>query len=91
MLVRLGRFPSRMPARSDDRHPPKTAGPAGATALVIIDMLSDWKFPDAEKLVGGALAVAPRIAALKGRLLHRRPPRRCPYLLLCHHPHQRRR
>ena len=56
-----------MPARHDDRHPPKTAGPAGATALVIIDMLSDWKFPDAEKLVGGAVAVAPRIAALKGR------------------------
>ena len=57
-----------MPAAADDRNHPGTAGSgSGATVLLIIDMLSDWKFPDAEKLVGGALAVAPRIAALKGR------------------------
>ena len=57
-----------MRSTSDDRRPtqpPRAA--AGATALVIIDMLSDWEFPDAEKLVRGAIAIAPRIAALKRR------------------------
>jgi nicotinamidase-related amidase len=64
-----------MPAPDDDRNHPGTAGPeTGPTALVIIDMLSDWKFPDAEKLVGGAMAIAPRIAALKGRCRSARMP-----------------
>ena len=40
---------------------------AGATALVILDMLSDWEFPDADQLLRNADALAPRIAALKTR------------------------
>lgn len=40
---------------------------ARATALVIIDMLSSWDFPDADKLLTGALRIAPRIAGLKRR------------------------
>jgi len=40
---------------------------AGATALLIIDMLSDWDFPDADAYLGGAEAIAPRIAALARR------------------------
>jgi nicotinamidase-related amidase len=39
----------------------------GGTALVILDMISDWTFPDADRLLPHALAVAPRIAALKAR------------------------
>jgi nicotinamidase-related amidase len=40
---------------------------AGGTALLIVDMISDWQFPDADKLLPAALAVAPPIAALKAR------------------------
>jgi nicotinamidase-related amidase len=40
---------------------------AGHTALLIIDMISCWDFPDAEKLLPGALDIAPRIAALAAR------------------------
>lgn len=40
---------------------------AGGTALLIIDMISCWDFPDAEKLLPGALAIARPIAALKAR------------------------
>lgn len=36
-------------------------------ALLIIDMLGDWRFPDAEPLLAAALRIAPRIAALKAR------------------------
>jgi nicotinamidase-related amidase len=36
-------------------------------ALLIVDMISDWRFEDAESLVGPALAIAPAIKALKGR------------------------
>jgi nicotinamidase-related amidase len=43
------------------------AAPASDTALLIIDMISDWRFPDAERLLPGARAIAPRIAALKQR------------------------
>ena len=39
----------------------------GGTALLIVDMISCWSFPDAEKLLPGAVAIAPRIAALKAR------------------------
>jgi nicotinamidase-related amidase len=38
-----------------------------ATAFLVLDMISDWNFPDADKLLPRALAVAPRIAALKAR------------------------
>lgn len=40
---------------------------AGGTVLLVIDMISDWRFPDADKLLPAALAVAPPIAALKAR------------------------
>jgi nicotinamidase-related amidase len=36
-------------------------------ALLIIDMISSWEFPDAAKLLPRAAAIAPRIAALKAR------------------------
>ncbi|WP_218511611.1 cysteine hydrolase family protein [Variovorax sp. dw_308] len=40
---------------------------AGGEALLIIDMISCWDFPDAGKLRPGALAIAPAIAAFKKR------------------------
>lgn len=40
---------------------------AGATALVVIDMISMWRFPDAAGLLAQAARVAPTIAALKAR------------------------
>lgn len=51
------------------RNPSSVAGspPAGDSALLIIDMISDWAFPDANKLLPRTAAIAPRIAALKAR------------------------
>lgn len=46
----------------------------GATGLLIVDMISCWDFPDAEKLLPAAVAVAPRIAALKRRCKTRGVP-----------------
>ncbi|NUZ06017.1 cysteine hydrolase family protein [Piscinibacter koreensis] len=46
----------------------------GATALLIIDMLSNWKFPDADRLLESALPAAERIAALKARCRANRIP-----------------
>jgi nicotinamidase-related amidase len=40
---------------------------AGETALLIIDMLSGWDFPDAQALLEHAEPIAARIAALKSR------------------------
>jgi nicotinamidase-related amidase len=40
---------------------------AHSTALLIIDMISYWDFPDAEILARPAVAIAPCIAALKRR------------------------
>ncbi|MEF7617447.1 isochorismatase family cysteine hydrolase [Aquincola sp. MAHUQ-54] len=40
---------------------------AARSVLVIIDMISTWDFPDAEKLLPAAVAVAPRLARLKAR------------------------
>lgn len=52
----------------DPRRAPLAERPAKhKTALLIVDMISAWDFPDAEKLVPGALAIAPRIGALKRR------------------------
>ena len=47
--------------------------PRGAV-LLIVDMVSDWQFPDAEALLAGARAVAPAIAALKRRCRERGVP-----------------
>ena len=40
---------------------------AGGMALLVIDMLSDWQFPDGETLVRRAETIAPAIAALRRR------------------------
>lgn len=52
----------------DEAAAPLADAPAAhATALLVIDMLSDWRFPDAEPLLAQTLRAAPRIAALKAR------------------------
>ncbi|BEP48346.1 MULTISPECIES: isochorismatase family cysteine hydrolase [Variovorax] len=56
------------PPRSHSQPPALAPAPAaGHTALLIIDMISCWDFPDAEKLLPGAHFIAGRIAALKAR------------------------
>jgi nicotinamidase-related amidase len=42
-------------------------GAAGALALLIIDMVSEWDFPDGDELARLARSIAPAIAALKRR------------------------
>jgi nicotinamidase-related amidase len=54
-----------MPSKPPGILAPERA--AGHTALLVIDMISCWDFPDAEKLLPRAAAIAPRIAALKAR------------------------
>lgn len=49
------------------RHTMAQETPAADTALLVIDMISDWRFPDADRLLPGARAIAPCIAALKRR------------------------
>ena len=44
---------------------PDTA--AGGTALLVVDMISCWDFPDADKLLPAAHRIVGRIAALKAR------------------------
>jgi len=44
------------------------------TALLVIDMISSWDFPDGDKLLPHALQIAPRIAALKARCLREGVP-----------------
>lgn len=51
----------------EDRAPLAEEHAAGGTALLIIDMLSDWRFEDGEQLLAQARAIAPRIATLKAR------------------------
>ena len=40
---------------------------AGGMALIIIDMISCWDFPDAQKVLAEAVKIAPAIAAFKKR------------------------
>ena len=40
---------------------------ASATALLVIDMLSRWDFPDADTLLAQSVPIAPRIATLAAR------------------------
>jgi nicotinamidase-related amidase len=53
--------------------PPRSRNPLadhkarGATALVILDMISDWTFPDADRLLPHAHAISGEIASLKAR------------------------
>ncbi|HSC63743.1 MAG TPA: isochorismatase family cysteine hydrolase [Caldimonas sp.] len=55
-----------MPVKPD-RAPLADRAASGAMALLVIDMISTWDFTDAAKVVPGALAIAPRIGALKQR------------------------
>jgi nicotinamidase-related amidase len=48
--------------------------PACDIALLIIDMISDWRFPDAQALLPRAAGIAPQIAALKRRCRERGVP-----------------
>ena len=59
-----------MPAPTDPHaghHSLAPGTPPADTALLIIDMVSDWRFPDAEALLPRAEAIAPAIARLKRR------------------------
>jgi nicotinamidase-related amidase len=61
----LSRFVA-MPVKPD-RAPLADRPAHDGTALLVIDMISTWDFAGAEKIVRGAVAIAPRIAALKQR------------------------
>ena len=47
---------------SVDRAPLAEDRAAGATALLVIDMLSTWDFPDGDAMLKSAEQIAPRIA-----------------------------
>jgi nicotinamidase-related amidase len=49
------------------RAPLADAPAAHGLALLILDMISCWDFPDADKIAPGAVRIAPRIGALKTR------------------------
>jgi len=55
-----------MPVKPD-RAPLADRAAAGGLALLVVDMVSSWDFPDADALAPAALAIAPRIGALKRR------------------------
>ena len=57
-----------MPVKPD-RAPLADRPAHDGTALLVIDMISTWDFAGAEKIVRGAVAIAPRIGALKQRCL----------------------
>lgn len=54
-----------MSLRPNAKAQPELA--AGNMALLIVDMISCWDFPDAEKLLPEAMLIAPAVAALKDR------------------------
>ncbi len=56
------------------RAPLADRAAAGGLALLVVDMVSSWDFEDAEALAPAALAIAPRIGALKRRCLQARVP-----------------
>lgn len=51
----------------EDRAPLAEEHAAGGTALLIIDMLSDWQFPQGPALLAHAAKIVPAIQALKAR------------------------
>lgn len=55
-----------MARRQVATHAPEDVA-EGGMGLLIIDMLSDWQFPDADKLLPAAAAIAPVIARLRAR------------------------
>jgi len=50
-----------------ERAPLAAEQASGGRALLIVDMISTWDFPGASRVAAGAVAIAPRIAALKAR------------------------
>jgi nicotinamidase-related amidase len=52
---------------AESRSAPSQVRDPPLTALLILDMMSTWRFPDAEKVLSGAVAICPAIAALKAR------------------------
>ncbi len=48
--------------------------PSNGSALLILDMMSRWDFPDGDRLVRAALRVAPTIASLANRCRERGVP-----------------
>jgi len=48
--------------------------PRARTVLLILDMISDFEFPDGEAVLRAARRIAPRIAALKARAAKARVP-----------------
>jgi len=55
-----------MPVKPD-RAPLADRPARGGTALLVVDMISTWDFVDADNIVRPAVAIAPRIGALKRR------------------------
>jgi len=50
-----------------ERTPLADKPASGGAALLVVDMFSNWDFPDADALASAAVKVAPRIASLKRR------------------------
>ena len=57
-----------MPVKPE-RAPLADRAASGGMALLVIDMVSSWDFPDAAALARAALAIAPKIGALKRRCI----------------------
>lgn len=56
-----------MPTRARAQSPLAEEPAAAATALLVIDMISEWSFDGAPPLLAQAAAIVPRIAELKAR------------------------
>jgi nicotinamidase-related amidase len=56
-----------MVSRNTERAAVAADNKSCSDALIIVDMISTWEFPDAEKLLPHARAIAPTIARLKSR------------------------
>ena len=66
-----------MTAPSPRRRPQRQGiadGRSSGTALLILDMISCWKFPDGDALMRRALRVSPAVAALRQRCSSRAVP-----------------
>ena len=67
-----------MTASASGRVRPQKRGIRGTrshgTALLVIDMISDWRFPDGEALARQAARIAPAISALRQRCRDRGVP-----------------
>jgi nicotinamidase-related amidase len=61
-----------MTSRNDDLH--GNVPESSAMALLLIDLISDFNFPDGERLAANAEAIAPAVAELKARARAARIP-----------------